>query len=183
VECYEDSLLLIADGARWIRAFFRDHLARILPHATMVLDLYHLEQKCRDMASRICRSRPAKAILLHRLYRRLWAGNVSAAARLLEVYRSQAKNTTALDDLVTYLRARAEWMPNYRARRRSRQYIGSGHVEQANARIVARGQKRHGMHWSVQTCDALAALRTLQLNNGWDNYWFKRQALPLVVAA
>ena len=35
VECYEDSLLLIADGARWIRAFFRDHLARLLPKATM----------------------------------------------------------------------------------------------------------------------------------------------------
>jgi hypothetical protein len=50
-------------------------------------------------------------------------------------------------------------------------------------RIVARRQKSHGMHWGAQTCDALAALRTLHLNNAWDKYWVKRQALPLVVAA
>ena len=39
------------------------------------------------------------------------------------------------------------------------------------------------MHWGAQTCDALAALRTLDLNDGWDKYWVKREALPLVVAA
>jgi hypothetical protein len=183
VSCYHDSLVLIADGARWIRAFFRDHLTRILPKATMFLDWYHLEQKCRDMASRICRSRPAKAILLRRLFRRLWAGKVPAAAELLETYRPQAKNASALDELVAYLQARAEWIPNYRARRRNRQYIGSGHVEQANARIVARRQKSRGMHWSALTSDALAALRTLHLNDGWDRYWVKREAFPLVRAA
>jgi hypothetical protein len=56
-------------------------------------------------------------------------------------------------------------------------------VEQANARIVARRQKSRGIHWGPQTCEALAALRTLHLNNGWDKYWFKREALPPVVAA
>jgi hypothetical protein len=135
------------------------------------------------MTSRICRSRPDKASLLCRLFRRLWAGKVSAAAELLEAYRPQAKNALALDELIAYLQARAEWIPNYRARRRSRQYVGSGHVEQANARIVARRQKSRGMHWSALTSDALAALRTLHLNDGWDKYWFKREAFPLVRAA
>jgi hypothetical protein len=88
-----------------------------------------------------------------------------------------AKSTRTLDNLHLSVPA------PYRARRRCRQYIGSGHVERANARIVARRQKRHGMHWSAQSCDAFAALRTLHLNNGWDKHWFKREALPLVVAA
>src|SRR5262249_39418506 len=39
------SLLLIADGARWIRAFFTETLAQI-PTRTMILDWYHLAQKC-----------------------------------------------------------------------------------------------------------------------------------------
>jgi hypothetical protein len=35
------SLLLIADGARWIRAFFTETLAHI-PNKTMILDWYNL---------------------------------------------------------------------------------------------------------------------------------------------
>jgi hypothetical protein len=47
--------------------------------------------------------------------------------------------------------------------------------------IVARRQKHQGMHWSEQTSDSLAALRTLMLNGGWDLYWQKHQALPLTI--
>jgi len=47
---------------------------------------------------------------------------------------------------------------------------------------VARRQKRRGMQWGEQTSDALAALRTLQLNAGWDPYWQERRLLRLAVA-
>ena len=53
---------------------------------------------------------------------------------------------------------------------------------QANDLIVARRQKNRGMQWSAATSDALAALRTLQLNGGWDRYWQQREVLPLVAA-
>jgi len=36
------------------------------------------------------------------------------------------------------------------------------------------------MQWSEATSDALAALRTLLLNGGWERYWQQRQILPLV---
>jgi len=36
------------------------------------------------------------------------------------------------------------------------------------------------MQWSLETSDALAALRTLLLNGGWERYWQQRQILPLV---
>jgi hypothetical protein len=62
------SLLLIADGARWIRNFFTDTLAA-LTDATMILDWQHLKQKCLELSSRICRGKAAKAQLLRRLYR------------------------------------------------------------------------------------------------------------------
>jgi hypothetical protein len=66
-------LLLIAVGARWIRAFFTEMLAR-LPAKTMILDWYDLHQKCTEQCSRICRGKQAKRQLLLRLYRRLWRG-------------------------------------------------------------------------------------------------------------
>ena len=175
-------LLLLSDGARWIRTFFTEQLST-LPGAQHLLDWYHLEQKCRDLASRICRDKEAKRIFLRRVYRRLWAGQVDAAVRWLEGYRPQARNQAVLDELIGYLQARAAWIPNYRERRRARQYIGSGQVEKANDRLVARRQKRKGMAWSLASSDSLAALRTLVLNGGWDAYWAERRVLPLVAAA
>jgi hypothetical protein len=87
-----------------------------------------------------------------------------------------------LEELIGYLQARTAWIPNDRQRRRERQYIGSGHVEKANDLIVARRQRRKGMGWSLATSDALAARRTLLLNDGWDRYWVSGEVLPLVEA-
>jgi hypothetical protein len=175
------ALLLIADGAHWIRTFITETLAHI-PDKTMLLDWYHLQQKCTEQCSRICRGKQAKARLLLRLYRRLWRGDVAAAIAVLEAYRPRAKNAEVLDTFVAYLQAREAWIPNYRQRRIEQQYIGSGQVEKANDLIVARRQKGRGMQWSWDTSDALAALRTLMLNQGWEQHWQQRQILPLVAS-
>ena len=80
------SLLLIADGARWIRTFFSDMLSEV-NHTVMIVDWYHLEQKFRGLSSRICRTKVAKAQLLRRLERRLWRGDVPGAIMVLEAHR------------------------------------------------------------------------------------------------
>ncbi len=175
------ALLLIADGARWIRTFFTDTLAA-LAAKTMLLDWQHLKQKCYDLSSRICRGKLAKAQFLRRLYRRLWRGDVSGTLAVLEAERAATKNEAKLDELIGYLQARAAWIPNYRQRRIERKYIGSAHVEKANDLIVARRQKKRGMQWSEATSDALAALRTLMLNGGWERYWQQREVLPLLAS-
>jgi hypothetical protein len=175
------ALLLIADGARWIRGFFSETLAAVADK-TMLLDWHHLKQKCYDLSSRICRGRAAKAQVLRRLYRRLWGGDVQGAIAVLEAERAESKNEAKLDELIGYLQARQAWIPNYRQRRIERKYIGSGQVEKANDLIVARRQKNRGMQWSEATSDALAALRTLMLNGGWERYWQQREVLPLLAA-
>jgi len=173
------SLLLLADGARWIRAFFRTLLIP-LPTTMMILDWWHLRQKCAELGSRICHGHLAKERFLLQLQRRLWRGDVDAACAYLETYRPQARNTEKLEELLAYLRARQEFLPNYRQRYISRQYIGSGHTEKLNDLLIARRQKGAGRHWSLETSDALAALRTLLLNGGWARYWQHRQVLPLL---
>ncbi len=175
------SLLLIADGARWIRSFFTDTLAA-LADKMMLLDWQHLKQKCSDLSSRICRGKAAKVRFLRRLYRRLWCGDVPGAVAVLEAERAETKNAAKLDELIGYLRARQAWIPNYRQRRIERTYIGSAHVEKANDLLVARRQKNRGMQWSAATSDALAALRTLMLNGGWEQYWQRREVLPLLAS-
>jgi hypothetical protein len=171
--------LVVADGARWIREWFAA-LQTQLPHSTLILDWYHLRKKCHELGSRICRGRKEKVALLRPVYRHLWRGEVAAALAVLEGYRGQTRNEAVLDELLKYLRARQDSIPNYGQRRRERQYMGSGIVEKANDLLVAQRQKGAGMHWSVETSDALAALRTLMLNGGWERYWSHGEVLPLV---
>ncbi len=170
--CHGQSLVVVGDGASWIRTFFRDQLASF-PGAEMVLDWYHLARKCRELATRICPEPEARARLLQRLLRALWGGQVCRARRLLRSVARHAADPTAAEELATYLQARAAWIPDYRCRRRQRQYSGNGLAEKANDRIVVRRQKRRGMPWSVASSDGLAALRTLLLNDGWESYWQK----------
>ena len=99
----------------------------------------------------------------------------------LEAYRPQAKNETALEALIGYLDQRRTFIPDDAQRRRERRYIGSGQEEKANDLIVARRQKRKGMHWSLDTSASLAALQTLMLNQDWESYWTHRQ-LPSLLA-
>jgi len=172
-------VLLIADGARWIRNWFAALLA-LSPTSKMILDWFHLRKRCAELGSMICHGRKAKAALLQPLYRHLWQGEVDGAIAMLEAYRPQARNPDRLEELIAYLRDRRAYIPNYRQRRQECQYIGSAHVEKANDLIVAQRQKGAGMHWSVATSDALAALRTLMLNGGWERYWRHREVLPLV---
>jgi hypothetical protein len=106
--------------------------------------------------------------ILERLHRRLWCGKVAAAIDVLHSYRPEARSEEGLDTFIAELQVREPWIPNYRQRRIERKERGSGHAEKANDLIVARRQKNRGMHWSQQTSDALAALRTLMLNGGWE---------------
>ena len=100
---------------------------------------------------------------------------------MLETERPQTKNAAKLDELIGYLQARAAWIPNYRQHRIERKYIGSAHVEKANDLIVARRQKNRGMQWTEATSDALAALRTLLLNGGWERHCQQPEGLPPLV--
>ena len=76
----------------------------------------------------------------------VWRGDVDTALAQLAQYGTTAKNQQALTELQEYLQARRELLPHYRERWMQQQYIGSGHVEKLNDRLVARRQKHHGMH-------------------------------------
>lgn len=175
------SLLVVADGARWIRIWFAGLLGS-LPQSQLRLDWYHLCKKSRELSCMFCHGRAAKKALLGPLFRHLWKGDVSSAITLLEDYRPQARNAAELEELILSLKERERFIPNYRQCRRELQYIGSGQVEKANDLLVAQRQKRQTIHWSLETSDALTALKTLILNGGWELYWRNREVLPFVNA-
>jgi hypothetical protein len=168
----------VADGARWLREFYEERL-RNLPRVECLLDWFHLCKRCRELTSMIGKDRQARRELYRAVRNPLWHGEVAAAVKVLEEYRSQARNEERLEELIAYLWSREESLANYGERWLKREYIGSGGTEKGNDVIVARRMKRKGMHWSLVTADSLAALRTLWLNHGWDLYWGRREVLRL----
>jgi hypothetical protein len=128
-------------------------------------------------------SRAAKVRFLRRLRRRLWRGDVYGAVRVIDEEVPRARPGSSLATFGEYLRARQAYIPDYRERWRACRYIGSGQVEKANDLLVARRQKGKGMHWSGETSDALAALRTLKQNQEWERYWQQPQRQPTLFAA
>jgi hypothetical protein len=180
--CWVKQWLVLADGARWIRNFF-ELLQAQLPAAELILDWYHLKHRCSHTASMIASAKKAKAELLGPLYFHLWRGQVQAALLILQKFRPQAKAPQRLEELITYLQAHQPFIPDYQQRRRHRRYIGSGQVEKTNDLLVTRRQKHQGMRWSRPTSHALAGLKTLLLNDGWNLYWLDHQLLPLALPA
>jgi hypothetical protein len=174
-------LTLVADGGRWITAFFAT-LQERLPQRTLILDWYHLRKKCKDRLSRLGGDKVARKALRQQVCRALWRGQVDQALLALAQFRPQvAQAEGALEELIEYLQRHREAMPNYGERRRQRRYIGSGTAEKANDLLVARRQKRRGMHWNMRTSEGLARLKLLLLNHEWEAYWRQRQ-MPQLVA-
>jgi hypothetical protein len=173
-------VLVLADGARWIRLWFAGVCARFRG-CELIQDWYHLCKKSRELASLFSANRKDKEAVLKGLYARLWRGDVDGAVAVLEAYRPQSRNPERLEELARSLQERRNSIPDYHARRAHCEYIGSGLVENANNVLVAQRQKSHGRHWSLATSDGLAALTTLMLNGGWDRYWRDREVLPLAV--
>jgi hypothetical protein len=165
-----ERLIVIADGASWIRDFYATDLA-LIALSELILDWYHLQKKCHELLGMVCCGRKAREEVEARLRPLLWQGDVEAACELLEALRPQARHEKKLDELIGYLTKHRAEIPNYDERRAHCQFNGAGTVEKENDLLVSRRQKRRGMQWVLSGADVICALRTLWFNGQWDVYW------------
>jgi hypothetical protein len=165
-----ERLIVVADGAAWIRDFYSTELA-LIAVSELILDWYHLQKKCRDLLSMVCHGRKAREEVEGQLRPLLWQGEVDAACHFLEGLRPQARNEKKLDELSGYLTKHRTEIPNYDQRRVNCQFNGAGMVEKENDLLVARRQKHQGMQWVPRGADVICALRTLWFNGQWEAYW------------
>lgn len=165
-----ERLIVIADGASWIRDFYSTELA-LVALSELILDWYHLQKKCHELLSMVCQGRKVREKVEAKLCPLLWQGEVEAACQLLEGLRPQARNVGKLDELIGYLTKHRTEIPNYDQRRANCQFNGAGMVEKENDLLVARRQKRRGMQWVTNGADVVCALRTLWFNGRWEAYW------------
>jgi hypothetical protein len=171
-------LLVPADGAGWIRAWYE---ALAVPGKAMVLCWYHLRRRCYQKISGSGLPKADKRPLLGRVLGALWEGRVDEAVRALSEARGGAARPGWIDELIGYLDARRPYLADYKARKEAGQPLASHRVEKWNDWAVSERCKGRGMSGTPEGVVALAVLEAARRNGELDAWRRDRRLPPLKV--
>jgi hypothetical protein len=167
-------LLVLADGARWIRDWFEGLAVK---GGTMIVCWWHLVKRVGQDLSRACRGREHRREIESAVLQALWHGRVDEALEVLRAHAGEMKNRDALEDLLGYLEARRPYLPDYAARQRAGLWIASNRVEKFNDWSVSARCKHQGMEWTEAGVVSLAVLEAAR-RNGELPTWRAKHSLP-----
>lgn len=167
-------LLVLGDGAAWIRTWFES--LGICPKA-MILCWWHLRKRCYEQMSLAGGPKDRRRAFEKELLGQLWKGDVDAAIQLLRATLEWVRNPASVEELIGYLEKRRAYIPDYDQRKRAGLWIASTRVEKYNDWAVSARCKHQGMSWSPQGVLALAALEAARRNGELDA-WRRDRALP-----
>jgi hypothetical protein len=167
-------LLVLADGARWIREWFE---GLGVSDGTMIVCWWHLVKRCQQDLSRACRGREHRRAVESAVLKELWHGRVDEAIKGLRSRAGEMRNVEVLEDLVGYLEVRRSYLPDYEARQRAGLWIASNRVEKFNDWSVSARCKHQGMEWTEAGVVALATLEAAR-GNGELSRWRTEHSLP-----
>ena len=157
-------LQFFVDGQRTLQAAILERLAWLQP-LRLILDWYHLREKCAKELSTALRGRHIRNTVLGRLLPLLWLGRVDAAiAYLRGLGTDWFKAGQAAEALIGYFERNRAHIPCYALRKQLGLRNSSNRGEKANDLCVAGRQKHQGMSWSTTGSVALASVVTLRRN-------------------
>ena len=174
VLCGERRLLVLGDGAAWIRTWFE---GLEWSFKAMIVCWWHLRKRCYEQMSSAGGPKDRRRALEKELLGRLWEGEVDAAVELLKGALEWVRNPAAVEELIGYLEKRRAYLPDYQQRQRAGLWIASTRVEKFNDWAVSGRCKHQGMSWSPQGVLALAALEAARRNGELDR-WRQDRELP-----
>ncbi len=167
-------LLVLGDGAKWIRTWFEG--LEIYPKA-MILCWWHLRKRCYQQMSSAGGPKDRRRAFEKELLDQLWEGKVAAAIELLQGALEWVSHPAAVKELIEYLENRRAYIPDYQQRQRAGLWIASTRVEKYNDWAVSGRCKHQGMSWSPHGVLALAALEAARRNGELDG-WRRDGVLP-----
>jgi hypothetical protein len=125
----ERRLLVLGDGAGWIRRWFE---GLGIDSKAMVLCWWHLRKRCYESMSSAGGPKDRRREFEKKLLGKLWRGEVEAAIELLRGALEWVRNSTAVEELIGYLEKRRASIPDYEQRQRAGLWIASTRVEKFN---------------------------------------------------
>lgn len=167
-------LLVLADGASWIRTWFE---GLGLTGKAMIVCWDHVTKRCYEDLSGAGFAKERREEISRHLLGLLWEGRVEAAIEWLRGCRDEARKPDWIDGLIGYLEKRRPYLPDYKARQEAGLWIASNRVEKFNDWSISRRCKWRGMSWTPQGVVALAVLEAARRNGELDD-WRHYRKLP-----
>src|SRR3954454_9593527 len=125
-------LLVLGDGASWIRTWFEG--LGISPKA-MIVCWWHLRKRCYESMSAAGGPKDRRRAFEKELLGRLWRGEVDEALELLRGASEWVRTPRGVEDLIGYLEKHRAYIPDYRERQRAGLWIVSTRVEKFVRRV------------------------------------------------
>jgi hypothetical protein len=167
-------LLVLADGASWIRTWFE---GLGLSGKMMIVCWCHVTQRCYEDLSGAGFAKERREEIYRHLLGLLWEGRVEAALEWLRGCREEARKPDGIDGLIGYLEKRRAYRPDSKARKEAGRWIASTRVEKFNAWGVSQRCQWRGMSWTPAGVAALAVLEAARRNGELDA-WRQDRELP-----
>lgn len=159
-----EQLVLISDGAEWVRS-----LAKWLPVTPLlILDLFHVKHRIWEVAHALYGEHTPQA--------RAWAqmqcecvetGRAQAVIDSLKTLSPPGTAKELVRLLIEYLTQNLDRM-DYPAYKKRGLRVGSGAVESANYHVTGARLKLQGMRWSPPGAREMAFLRADLFNDQWE---------------
>lgn len=157
----------VGDGALWIT----EQGEKIAgSNFSYLIDIFHL---CEYFSGAFdgLRLEPKKQMLV--LKDRMKEGKIQEVIGLLEEEQEIAPDHEGLEACLRYIKNR-EGQFDYAGAVAKELPIGSGKVESTHRSLIQRRLKIPGAWWKRENADAMANLRTLRANGGWELLWNKK---------
>jgi Uncharacterised protein family (UPF0236) len=167
-------LLVLGDGASWIRTWFE---GLGIASKAMIVCWWHLRKRCYESMSTAGGPKDRRRAFEKELLGQLWEGKVDAAVELLRGALEWVRTPKGVEDLIGYLEKRRAYIPDYQERQRAGLWIASTRVEKFNDWAVSDRCKHRGMSWAPQGVLALAVLEAARRNGELDR-WRQDRELP-----
>jgi hypothetical protein len=166
-------VVLLGDGARWIRDLQQTHFF----DALYILDWFHLRRELRRALRRAAAELGSDymAVVHMTLRDLLWFGEVDLALERLDRLRGRLAGGDARDALLSfkrYVRNNRDGI-GYADLHEQGIHVGSGPVEKAADLVINRRCELRGMSWYRDTADGICNLRALRFNgrSRWVAFW------------
>lgn len=169
-------LLLLNDGAGWIRNWYR---SIEIANKQTILCWFHLNKRCWRLIREAVTDKEMRIEVKKTLQQYLWRGQVTQAKGYLKTIANNSddgigtikiNNDKAWTTLMRYLGLHESEILNYCARWKKSQPIASTRVEKFNDTSVSVRCKRRGLRWTGGGVGAIAAWETATRNGEMANW-------------
>ncbi len=159
----KERLIFICDGAIWLRIWIED----AYPYAISILDFYHVKEYLCLFAKEIFKDDCERNTWITEQEKLLLESKTHQVIDTIKKIGNNKKKA-ATKKIVEYYQSNINRMDYKYYLTIGKGIIGSGAIESAHRTVIQCRMKRSGQRWSKKGAKNMLCLRTIKMNNQWD---------------